>query len=420
MKEGFFVKKKIALLSLLCIILFGAVPFSAFASFGSGAEVIANDLTLIKSAVSGGKIIMRDSDFKAALGVSDFKSVTISSLPKETDGTLLYAGRHAAVGETIKRRNVASLVFIPRSSEVSEATLSFKVNLGSHEREVKAVFKFTGTLNEAPTTSGNLTYSVQCEVGVGGKMNGSDPEGGEIVFVIAKYPERGVLEVGENGEFFYTPLGKAAGEDSFTYLARDEWGNTSKLTTVNFNIEKRVSDTVFADMTGDTDYSTALRLDALGIMSGKSDEDTLYFMPDSTVTRAEFVSAALKTLGIAPRSGASFFDDDGDIPSEYRPFVKAAASLGIVNGDFTGTSLVFRPNEAITRYEAARILTLRAGVTDADEETEYFENPDAPVFARAAMSKIQSLGLIEHGASATGALTRRECASCLLWLLSRA
>ena len=410
-------KKKIAFSLVLCTVLLFAASISAFASFGSGTGVIANDLTIIKSTAMGGKIIMRDSDFKAALGVSDFKSVTVSELPLETDGTLLYAGRHAEVGEVIKRRNVAALVFIPRSSDVSEACLSFTVNLGSHEREVKAVFKFTDAKNTAPTVTGEEVYSVQCGVGVGGKMSASDKEGDSLDFVIARYPECGTLTVGENGVFFYTPLGETAKTDSFVYLARDEWGNTSKMATVKFNIEKRVSDTVFADMTGDADYSAALRLDSLGIMSGTSVDSTVYFMPGGTVTRAEFVSAALKAAGILPEAGASFFDDDGEIPDECRPFVTKAAHLGVVNGDFTGKSLVFRPNEAITRYEAARILTALAGVTGSDEETEYFESPDAPVFARAAMAKVQSLGLIDRELSPRDALTRRECVACLSWLL---
>ena len=126
----------------------------------------------------------------------------------------------------------------------------------------------------------------------------------------------------------------------------------------------------------------------------------------------------MKSVGIVALDKASFFDDDGEIGDEYRPYVAKAARLGIVNGDFTGSALLFRPNEPITRYEAARILTALSGKVADEEALEYFTAKDAPVFAREATSFVYSLGLLDTGEDVRGALTRKEAAVMLNWLFN--
>ena len=99
--------------SLLCV----GITTDAF--FGTGAAVVANDVKMIKTGLLGKKICFTDGDFKSALCLSDFDSITISEIPASTDGTLLIGGKRVGRGRVIKRKNLGSLVFIPASDSVS-------------------------------------------------------------------------------------------------------------------------------------------------------------------------------------------------------------------------------------------------------------------------------------------------------------
>lgn len=403
---------------ILCVVfsaitvLWCAIP--AAANLGSGAEVIARDTRMIKSAYSGRKITFTDSDFKAAIGVRDFKSIKIESLPDEKDGTLIYAGRRASVGQTIKRRSVPSLVFIPSSPSITEAT--FSVSFPSHTSvgTVECILRFTPEENKAPVSGSESTViSVFAGVGVSGNMCAYDPDGDEVEFIIAEYPRHGVLKTGADGSYFYTPFDGADGKDSFSYVARDRWGNYSEVIKVRFDNKRRVSDTVFADMSGRGEYADALALEAVGAMSGVKEGERVFFMPDRNMTRAEFVYAAVKVLSILPSEAETFFDDDGDIPEEYKPYVARAASLGAVNGRFSDGRLTFSPNERIKVYEAAKIITELTGISCDEETGELFASQSVPSHARDAVSVSCALGLLEPFSEYNENITRAEAAVLL-------
>ena len=55
------------------------------AEVGVGIEVVARDTFAIKSGKSGEKIKLSAEDFKAALSVVDFDSITVTRLPRSED-----------------------------------------------------------------------------------------------------------------------------------------------------------------------------------------------------------------------------------------------------------------------------------------------------------------------------------------------
>ncbi len=200
------------------------------ASFGSGAAVIAEKTTLVKSGICGEKICFTDSDFKSALGIANFKKITLASLPSADEGTLIYAGRRAACGQQIKRRNIPSLVFLPASYSVCEAHFSFTVDGFADGKTINCVLRFTDSENKAPSTlSDGESLPERCGNGkFVGTMRASDSDGDGVEFIIAAFPERGVLEYSADGSYVYTPTSSFRGRDSFSYVARDEWGNWSE------------------------------------------------------------------------------------------------------------------------------------------------------------------------------------------------
>lgn len=103
----------------------------------------------------------------------------------------------------------------------------------------------------------------------------------------------------------------------------------------------------FGDIKGHWAQSIIENLYAKGVVKGVSDNE---FKPDDSVTRAEFTALVVNALSVAPGSGESVFSDVTD-DDWYASAVKTAASAGIVNGS-NGS---FRPNDAITREETAKI-----------------------------------------------------------------
>jgi subtilisin-like proprotein convertase family protein len=67
--------------------------------------------------------------------------------------------------------------------------------------------------------------------------NDSDPDGDLLSAVLAGPPQKGNIELHQDGTFIYRPGKKAKGTDSFTYLAKDQ-GGLSDLETVTIQIKK--------------------------------------------------------------------------------------------------------------------------------------------------------------------------------------
>lgn len=219
-------KGKCAAFLLGTCVICSAATVHVSASFGSGAAVIAEKAALIKSGIYGEKICFTDCDFKAALGITDFKTITLTSLPSSAEGTLIYAGRRATAGQRIKRRSIPSLVFLPSCDEVSEARFSFTVDGFADGKTISCVLKFTDAPNEAPRATHTSTVAQLDESdSFTGRMCAADREGDDMEFIIAAFPKRGRLEYSSDGAYVYTPSAQFRGRDSFSYTVRDEWGN---------------------------------------------------------------------------------------------------------------------------------------------------------------------------------------------------
>ena len=407
-----------ALVSMLCI---GGVSASAF--LGSGAQVVASDVTMIKTALLGQKICFTDGDFKSALVLSDFDTITITEIPLSTEGTLLLSGRRVGKGRVIKRKNLGALVFIPASDSVTECSFKFTVDGYAGGAEIECTLKFIDKVNYAPEALGDTTGAsilhTQESISVYGNLGATDPEGDELEFIIVSYPKRGIISLTEkeNGRYCYTPTEGYTGRDKFTYVVRDEYGNYSKPMTVSLKIENRMCDVVYRDMEDREEYNAAVAMTALGIMSGVQLGDDQYFRPDERVTRAEFVAMAMKCAGIRADSTltSTYFDDDAQISVSLKGYIATAQRTGLVVGDFKDGKLLFSPDEEITRYEAAKILADIIGVDENGEESVFATDGDIPVWARAGVYAMCSLGIFDTNdtSSLSDKITRADVAEYL-------
>ena len=370
--------KKIIVLFLLIAMSVSAMGITSYAFLGTGYSLVASEVKVIKTGLYGQKLTFSDADFKQAYAITDFKSVTINSIPASSEGTLLLAGRRVKEGQTVKRRNVAALIFVPASSEIESVSFEYTLCYSGVESTGVCEMKFTDKVNYAPRTpeekESSLSLKTQSEISVYGRLEGHDPEGDKIEYIIAAYPKNGALSFTDKdaGTYKYTPVDSFTGYDSFTYVLRDEYGNYSEPREVGIHIVERMSNEVYADMTNRSEYNAAVAMSALGVMSGRTLGDGRYFMPDETVSRAEFVAMAMKAAGMRADSslGRTFFDDNSDIPTALISYVATAQRLGIIDGDYTEAGLVFEPNRAITKNEAARIISSILGLSLSEEDEE--------------------------------------------------
>ena len=416
--------KKIIISLLLIAMIVSCMSFTSYAFLGSGYSLVAGEVKVIKTGLYGQKLTFSDADFKQAYAITDFKSVTINSIPASSEGTLLLAGRRVKEGQTIKRRNVAALIFVPASSEIESVSFEYTLCYSGVESAGVCEMKFTDKVNYAPRTpeekESSLSLKTQSEISVYGRLEGYDPEGDKIEYIIAAYPKNGALTFTDKdaGTYKYTPVNSFTGYDSFTYVLRDEYGNYSDPREVGIHIVERMSNEVYADMTNRSEYNAAVAMSALGVMSGRTLGDGRYFMPDETVSRAEFVAMAMKAAGMRADSslGRTFFDDNSDIPTALISYVATAQRLGIIDGDYTEVGLVFEPNRAITKNEAARIISGILGLSLSEEDEVYLDNPSVSQSARASVSAMFTLGIFDgeiEEFSGTDSVTRADAAEYL-------
>ena len=163
-------------------------------------------------------------------------------------------------------------------------------------------------------------------------------------------------------------------------------------------------------------------MNALGIMSGSRVGDDMYFLPEGGVTRAEFVAMAMKALSIRADTTltATYFDDNDKIPLSLVSYVATAARCGIVNGAFDGSELNFRPNDIITRCEAAIIMS---NLLEIKAESSVFSEIDGieavPVWARGQVGAMIETGIFDEGdgLNMNEALNRESVAEYLYRLI---
>jgi hypothetical protein len=106
--------------------------------------------------------------------------------------------------------------------------------------------------------------------------------------------------------------------------------------------------------------NAAMTMTEKGIMGGTQVGSNLYFYPQNTVTRAEFVVMAMNAIGVKATGlsagDCSAFADCEDIPEEMRGYIAAACRMNYVEGTLKNGRLYFEPLREITRAEAAVIL----------------------------------------------------------------
>lgn len=416
-------KKKITA-SLLCLVLLGAacaVPVLALPKVSTAVDCLSSESTLVKAGVYGNDVSFSAADFEKALGVKSVKYVTFSTLPDPKDGVLWLSNLRISEGQTVKASNLELLRFSPASEITTEASFTFLCDDYGGGAPLRCDIRMAESLGHAPVAvaDGDASLSVytQKSISVFGKMKATDEDGDPLEFLICSYPKNGTLTVLDKttGEFRYTPSAGYTGKDKFTYVARDQYGNYSKTATVNIAVDK-ASTVALADMENHSAALAATILTANGIMSRESNGGVPVFLPDKKISRADFTVMAMKIAGVAPLSlSATSFEDNADIDAGAMPYVATAQARGYIHGSLGKDGLVFRPNDAVTRAEAAIILCNIFRIENGDSVMTFSPEAAVPVWARPALSALSAADIMEVGTGeqATAPLTRGDAAEIL-------
>lgn len=256
----------------------------------------------------------------------------------------------------------------------------------------------------------NFEFETYRGVSFGGRLEAVDPDGGALSFEITTPPKKGSIELGDDGEFVYTPDEGKKGRDYFGYRATDAEGNRSQEATVIIKLLKN-KEISYIDMDGNASYCSAVKLAECGAFTGTRVGGEYYFEPERTLSRGEFLSICLSAMGSDVFSGvvSTGFADDESIPDWQKGYVASAVKCGAVKGRYDNGSVFFAPEDTISRAEAGVILNRLLALADVG----YISADDSvPVWAAQAAANLSACNIIS-GSADTSPLTRAEAADML-------
>lgn len=400
---------------------------------------LSEDVCMIRSGLVSGEITFTGEAFERSVGVMP-SYITVTAVPPSAHGTLYLGDAPVLVNQLISRDSLGSLRFVPTAGFTSAGDdnakeTSFRFKAGG-EYSICCLLRYTDSANMSPVVSVAASAGsgdgmsarlwTQRDITTYGTLSALDPDGDSLTFEITRYPENGILRLTDtqNGDYSYTPCDGVIGEDSFSYVVRDEWGNYSAEVSVGVDIDKTAADLVLADMDGHWAHNAALVMAAENTMDVETINGKLYFHPDEEITREDFLVTVMKALGAGElEPTATVFDDDSEISSTACGYVARAYELGIIRGVREEGGLYFKPQETITRAEAAVILNTIVGAAEPDTVPVFADDSGVPAWARGALYALSDIGIFSGTGSGNlspnAPLSRAQTAQILLTIRTR-
>ena len=390
-----------------------------------GLRVLAAGEEMVFAGLCGNEISFTAEDICRAMNLSELNYVTVRSLPEPTEGTLFVGAVGASEGQVISAGSLSLMSFAPADdSKPTEATMELSVN-GS-DYAVTCRLYWLDRLNYTPTVALAPAVSLQIETYKGlptaGTVSAYDPEGDEMTYEIVRYASHGQVSLTDRhtGAYVYTPDAGFVGQDSFDYVVYDRYGNYSTSETVSITVSARPASVSYADIDGEGDAAAILSVSAMGLMNGTQVGGETYFKPGDSISRVEFLVTAMQAAGITADTVAGLgdpsFGDADAIPTALRPFVTYAAQKGYITGKTVDGKTYLRPDETITRAEAAVILSNVIGYAVEDTVTAFADASTLPAWSGEALTSLRALGILQcpdGNAHAGATMTRRDTA---VWL----
>jgi hypothetical protein len=424
-------RTKFFYLTAICLTLISATVFGALTVSASkdGSEplstalaVIAEDSGMAMAGLIGNEIKFEAEDFARALNVSKISAIEITDVPDVSAGELRVGSTVINSGARISASSLEKMTYTASSRESTRATFRFRPEGAGYdlpcELYLLSEMNYAPTLQDVPETY--LQVSTHKGITLFGTLPCYDPDGDETVIEIVSYPESGslILTDKRTGDYTYTPTKNYSGKDSFTYVARDKYGNYSAAQKVSLTVTKPTLSVSFDDMNNSPAYNAALTMVEEGIMSGVKVGAGNYFYPDGKVTRGEFLVMAMHAAGIEDVSSSlsTPFNDDANIPEHMRGYVAMAYRLGYIKGIPEESGACFYAERPITRAEAAVMLGNILDVSTPDVLPTFADSDDIPTWAATSVYGLGAIGVMnvnQGSVTPLQTLTRADAAQML-------
>ncbi len=255
-----------------------------------------------------------------------------------------------------------SFSYTPNANFNGTDSFTYRANDGTANSNLATVTIIVNAVNDAPVAA-NDSYSTNedapLSVAAAGVLaNDSDVEGNPLSAVLVSGPANGLLTLGADGSFSYTPNSNFNGTDSFTYRANDGAAN-SNLATVTITVNAVNDAPVAGNDSYSTNEDTPLSVAAAGVLANDSDVD-------GNPLSAVVVSG--------PRNGSLTLNADGSFT--YTP-----------NSNFNGTdSFTYRAHDGTANSNVATVTITVNPVNDVPiaSNDSYSTSEDAPLSVAAA------------------------------------
>jgi hypothetical protein len=183
-------------------------------------------------------------------------------------------------------------------------------------------------------------------------------------------------------------------------------------------------DKTFSDIAGHWAQKDVELMASKYVVKGMTDTE---FAPDSTATRAQFVTLLVRSLGLAEEKPAASTFKDVELASWYYGYVEAAYKAGLASGD-SGSGGPFRPEATVSREEMAALLVRamkQGGKSVKDVEAaevkalldQFTDSTSVSEWAKTEVSQSVNEGLIKGHANGQfdplGNGTRAEAATMM-------
>ena len=389
-----------------------------------GLRVLAAREEMVFAGLCGNEISFTAEDIRRAMNLSELDYVTIRRLPHVGEGTLFVGAMGASEGQVISAGSLSQLSFAAADDTApSEATMEVSVNGSDYAVTCRLCLldrlNYTPTVSLASTVS--LNISTYPDVATAGTVSAYDPEGDTLTYEIVRYAAHGrvTLTNRHTGAYVYTPDAGFSGQDSFDYVVYDRYGNYSTSATVSITVTAGSVPT-YADVEDRGDAAAILAVSVAGLMNGTQVGSEVYFKPEDSISRVEFLVTAMEAAGITSETVASAkrpdFADAAAIPTAMRPFVGYAVEKQYISGKTVDGQLCLRPNDSITHAEAAVILSNIIGYAVEDTVTAFADADTLPAWSEEALTSLRALGILtapDGNARPADTLTRATAAGWL-------
>ncbi len=380
--------------------------------------VLAGSMTLpaaaqVRTVDPTGQFCFSQDDFTSAAADGIF----LTSVPQETLATVRYGSRVLKAGDALPTEALGDLTLEAKCVTAQEVTIGYctlsdGVLSGVQELKLSILPK-----EDQPPTAEDGSLETYKNIAGSGTLSAADPEGKPLTYNLVKEPKRGSVELHEDGTFTYTPDKNKVGKDSFTYTVTDSGGNTSEEAKISIEIRKPTDKATYADMDGDPDAFYAMWLKEAGLFTGATVGGNLCFEPEKTVSRGEFLVMVMKLVDAqADETGlTSGFSDEAATPVWLQPYIVSALGSGMISGVSSEDGVVFRPEAALSRAEAAVMLQNVLQLPAPTAKT-VFSQTDAdavPAWAADATAALSAAGISLGDTAQADAITRREVAKLL-------